>query len=294
MIAPPEKLYKYYSVNMNSLAALINKYSWYSHPKAFNDPFDANLIYGDNLDKLGLFSLDGTHTGKFSDIRILSLTSNEKNLLMWSHYASSHTGFCIEFTDYTDEEIDEFRSMGGIDSKIKDDQLNIIRNAKEVEYLSTKKINDFTFKIPLIDKDFEKYVKSLGETGPMIISRKIMQTIFMKHTNWEEEKEFRLLICGKINKAILPGKITGVYFGMNMSNDDKETLKNILYPDGQNWIKKDILDPDGPNRIKCHQMYRPDGKYSLEHEELKPGALTNKQYWCAIAKSKATPTKPAQ
>ncbi|MEC8104603.1 MAG: DUF2971 domain-containing protein [Pseudomonadota bacterium] len=37
----------------------------------------------------------------YGEVKISCFTTDVKNLLMWSHYASSHSGFCVEFsTDY--------------------------------------------------------------------------------------------------------------------------------------------------------------------------------------------------
>ncbi|MBE3830445.1 DUF2971 domain-containing protein [Vibrio parahaemolyticus] len=50
-------------------------------------------------------------------------------MLMWSHYADSHKGICIEYTGYTDKEIDDLlleRPAG-----ITRDMLCIVNNAKK-------------------------------------------------------------------------------------------------------------------------------------------------------------------
>tara|TARA_R110000868_G_scaffold110955_1_gene299961 strand:+ start:303 stop:1070 length:768 start_codon:yes stop_codon:yes gene_type:complete len=44
-------------------------------------------------------SLHNAQTTLLPQIGIFSLTKNPNNILMWSHYANSHEGFCLEFTE---------------------------------------------------------------------------------------------------------------------------------------------------------------------------------------------------
>lgn len=43
-------LYKYYAYNENSLSVLINKKIWLAKPKSFNDPFDSDINFEDNIE----------------------------------------------------------------------------------------------------------------------------------------------------------------------------------------------------------------------------------------------------
>lgn len=58
-----------------------------------NNPLQFNTLMDEAKDKLStVLSL------KFNElIGVLSLTEKPDNLLMWSHYAESHTGYCISF-----------------------------------------------------------------------------------------------------------------------------------------------------------------------------------------------------
>jgi len=47
--------------------------------------------------KIDLHRLRDDLQGDIDRARILSLTEKPGNLLMWTHYASSHTGVCLEF-----------------------------------------------------------------------------------------------------------------------------------------------------------------------------------------------------
>ena len=123
----PESLYKYYSLNNNSLDAFINHYLFSSHPMIINDKYDCagELIDYSNLNldtfihhlskELNLFSEDKVVQFFNSDEKwmldrsmanlnqiilfmkfgIISLTENPKDTLMWAYY-SQNSGFALK------------------------------------------------------------------------------------------------------------------------------------------------------------------------------------------------------
>jgi len=135
MLSPKvNKLYKYKRFDEYSLRMLLNNEIWFSKPSSFNDPFDCALnpaspkTSEDNrhqlfeiIDRLCspeeskikkdkiLLENKGKETLKVQDekvleyfeeakdIGILSLSEKNDSILMWSHYADNHEGFCIEF-----------------------------------------------------------------------------------------------------------------------------------------------------------------------------------------------------
>ena len=104
-------LYKYYAYNENSLSVLINKKIWVAKPESFNDPFDCNYNFSLKLDEEILkqgdsnikdIQINAAATNKvlkerFSNTGIFSMSKRNNSILMWSHYANQHKGFCIEF-----------------------------------------------------------------------------------------------------------------------------------------------------------------------------------------------------
>lgn len=226
------KLYKYYSVNKNSISSLVNKFVWYSAPNDFNDPFDTALIDNDFLRSIN-----------FNNEKIFCLTASYDNFLMWSHYADCHRGFCIEFTDYTDEELESLKNQGIFPSEAPNEKLAIIRNAKAVEYRSTKEIEDYVKKIPLEEIGFRKYYDEMeSEDRKKELISIIHHSSFVKHLNWSYEKEYRIINIVK-NIVHPPGKITAVYFGLKMSSSDKRCIGMIA-------------NPNLMNDCKLFQMYR--------------------------------------
>lgn len=118
----PKVLSKLYSLNHNSVDALINQYVYATHPWQLNDLFDCNeellnfddetvvrnilknIIPKDKLNKRireNFNNLKVLVQRNFREITyrkwgIFSMTGNPNNVLMWSYYGNNK-GFCIEF-----------------------------------------------------------------------------------------------------------------------------------------------------------------------------------------------------
>lgn len=129
----PRRLFCYQRIDPygHTLDIFRNKQIWFSKPSDFNDPFDCR-IYPDKIsanyiaDKApeSSFSRDFTREmlkNNLSDEKALEFirvaidnvisekgikcfTPYPDNLLMWSHYADSHKGICIEFDVLEDPE----------------------------------------------------------------------------------------------------------------------------------------------------------------------------------------------
>jgi hypothetical protein len=234
-----KKLFKYYSVNSNSISALANEFVWYANAGSFNDPFDTRIIENDLLQQLS-----------FSKEKILCLSEVNDNILMWSHYANSHKGFCVEYTDYSDEEIQYLKTKRLFPNQ-KNSKLTIIRNAKPVKYKTTQEINAIIKDIPQNDKHFLSLYNSLDKEKQKQLVEKIQTTSFIKHIDWSYEKEYRIINTSK-NTISFPGKLTAIYFGMNMSGAHKRMIGKIV-------------DPNLDKGITFYQMYRERGSYNLQY-----------------------------
>jgi len=117
-------------INKNTLAILEKGELYFSKPSDFNDPFDAKIDYDTNatdsemrcyFNRLKNQFLDSIYSQFDIDVlitkiengnvdksifapgvsmsadntKILCLSKDEKNILMWSHYAQNHAGICI-------------------------------------------------------------------------------------------------------------------------------------------------------------------------------------------------------
>lgn len=120
-------LYKFRADDENSEKIFTEHTLWFAHPKQFNDPFDcwANIQY---INRKGLYDLAENvpmsdtlkyiykngipvYTKEmykrdidevFNRIGICSFSKNCQNILMWSHYAQYHEGFCLQFDTLED------------------------------------------------------------------------------------------------------------------------------------------------------------------------------------------------
>jgi len=231
-MAPPDKIYKYVSFSEQNLENLKNNQLYLSIPSAFNDPFDCSFTpvyeeasntelaqyYKNELKKLSpekraesIKEFGNTPNEKFKrDVAnnlgawfteylpefkksgICCFSQYEKEILMWSHYAKSHTGFGLEF----DTQHDPFSMI------------------EEVDY---------TPDLPTLSP-----IKTVLEGGLEEIS--IMYRT--KYKTWEYEGEWRLFYDkGNTPFNYPPEALTGVYFGLNMKPAHKEIIALILKGD---------------------------------------------------------------
>ena len=225
-------LYKYRSYNKNSLSVLIDKKIWVSSPSAFNDPFDCKISLDKNYSNSDYtkFSMEvgldanqytkdtfqGIHdsyeNGKltktarhavdsaFKDIQkqvlntgVFSLSESKSNLLLWSHYADSHRGFCIEFERSPDSELG------------KDKQTSPVEYKKE---------------FPII---------KLSEIAPD--GMQLLRAILTKAIDWKYEKEWRMFFKKADTHHDLPARISSIIFGCRMAEKHKTKIKNIMNDD---------------------------------------------------------------
>ena len=129
----PQKLFKFSPINDNLIKSLKGGYLWHSRPSTFNDPFDCykHLLTfepteEDIIDfctrnfKEGQRPLDQqiaellNHPGKLAEAQrdsledsikgqgICCFAENFENTLMWSHYATHHSGICLVFEPHLD------------------------------------------------------------------------------------------------------------------------------------------------------------------------------------------------
>jgi hypothetical protein len=138
---------------------------------------------------------------------IYCVSESDRDALLWAHYASAHTGFCIEF---------EF--LGG--------------QPKQVTY------QDRLASIPLLD--FIKEFYRLGGID-MNLAIKIHNALHVKESRWSYEVEHRWLAAngiGKLSKGQKfmkvpydPSWVKAVIFGCRTSDELKSYIRaNLPFP----------------------------------------------------------------
>lgn len=162
--------------------------------------------------------------------RILCLSNQKDNILMWSHYADKHQGIVLGF-DFNDD-LDEYK------------------NIKKVAY-NSKKIEEFTHKIlnllfdyllvhpqdilsddisNKIDKIFSS--KKVEEYFINIFNQYIVEYFWIKYEIWAYENEYRLVVKeNSFDKDLIPFKqisLKEVIIGLKFNENNKEELDTIL------------------------------------------------------------------
>lgn len=244
------------------LNSLKNNQLWVASPKTFNDPYDCMMnidikdevlektkivlqeLFGDSIanellnktkdvqnqaidnlrpefDKIVKNGTEEIQEGLF--VSCFSELSNLNSILMWSHYSNQHQGFCVEY-DY--REINRLR--------IKDNTI-----------------------IPILYSDKPNICEVKIDTRVEILQYQL-GIAFTKSTEWEYEKEWRLI---EINDEDQKGKNgflipfvrpKRIYMGCRISDQLREDIIKCCYA----------------NNIDLYQMKLVSGTFRLEKEKV--------------------------
>ncbi|MFJ5159273.1 DUF2971 domain-containing protein [Pantoea sp. NPDC088449] len=208
----PEYIYKYQALNINNLSALNSSNLWFSDFASLNDPFEASYEVAAKL----IFSKDA-HNYRFDDVIKKSISKSavcsfskvspldkgnfKTTSLMWSHYANQFSGICIEFN--TQKLLSSLRT--------RENQLVF---SDSVTY--EDRIHEFNDFIQIFDVD----------------------VMFKKHSSWEYEDEFRIVLIGDINNegdsiqskglhSYDPTSISRIFIGGRMDIHQRHLLEVI-------------------------------------------------------------------
>ena len=218
----PRHLYKYQSLSAYSLAALTNNTVWLAKPSTFNDPFDCALtldrarftdslhhavdvavqrgliqdperpgLYDEQPGDLSAFeSMRAKLLATLSNVGICCYSATSKHMLMWSHYANHHRGFCVE---YSFSEGTQLRQL-----------------AEPVIYAS---------QMPSI---------SLADIAPGRREHAIALLWRTKAACWRYEREWRVLMSEGNMSYQAPAPVTSVIFGARMPEADRILVARAL------------------------------------------------------------------
>lgn len=218
----PSQLYKYQQLTAHSLASLLNETVWLSKPTSFNDPFDCAITLSKdklkesmdhavseiarmhhiskeqiaNHDKLtpqdenSYEWLRTSLKNTMQEVGVLCLSRTPSEILMWSHYADNHKGFCVEY-DCTE---------GTLLKKL----------AQPVRYSDS---------IPAL---------SLANLPSGAENNFLDACIYTKAKQWEYEQEWRVIMHegGRVFNA--PSATTSIIFGARMPIEEKVMLYQAL------------------------------------------------------------------
>jgi len=233
-MSTPSHLYKYQRVSQYSLQSLADRTVWLSSPASFNDPFDCAInldrnklkesvahavdVLAENgvvehsfhvsgaADKLAYMQLREGLRATMQKIGVLCLSETPNEILMWSHYADYHKGFCIEYR------VDE-------SSVLK-------RVAKPVRYTEI---------YPSLS------LKNLpGDTEENFID----VCVYTKAKQWSYEREWRVIMPGGEKLYRAPAPISAIIFGARMPDAHKQGIYEILIPTPDIEFKEAFLRED--------------------------------------------------
>ncbi len=230
---PPSRIYKYQALERQSLENLINQCIYFSKPDNFNDPFDCweaisfldpmtdedewKKIYKGVINaasnnnehiketeeearveiKKDLSRLLAKRQEALRGLGVACFSATQAdNILMWSHYADKHKGFCLEF----DTNYDPFKK------------------AEKVIY------SEKLLTVPFSELQEEHNNPNFREAAQKMVSDK-----YTKSIGWKYEQEWRIFHL-KANVAFRydASALTGIYFGCKMLERDKKIIHKAL------------------------------------------------------------------
>lgn len=143
-----------------------------------------------------------------TDAGILSFSATRDPILMWSHYADSHKGICVQFDTSVSESSD------------------IIGGAVQVDYQDN---------IPTVDY----YYLSKKDMA--------LQVVATKSTEWKYEDEWRTLEMDAARTTVPypPDALSGVILGKEISQENKDqVLELVAKQDHDVTVEQAALDPN--------------------------------------------------
>ena len=244
-MAKATSIFKYRDFSKTSLELLINKELWFAKPDTLNDPFECQMLFPDVLESIWRHhSMDDSEKIKIEEgleeqlreTGICSFSQTRQNQLMWAHYADEHKGFCIGFDESKLKATSERFHSQIVEYQSQLPYKGIIRRIKECE------------KNPPADRTLQNSAHAIA--GDILSS-----IIGIKYTNWEYEKEVRLIRFRFGALKFCPSTVVSIAFGLRMEERDKITIKKLL--SGSEW-----------QHLLWFQAKKQPDKFGLEFKEI--------------------------
>ena len=206
----PNFLFKYYPPGKYTNDAIERRYFWFSYFKNLNDPLEGRIKFSDKFIQTHFSCKTKDEIEKkkewlydYHGHALCCFTTNNTNMLMWSHYTNNHSGICAKFNCDADP---------------------IFEKAQKVEYSN---------KPPLIEKS-EDYIQSyFRKTTNWSYEREWRLFILLFGIlDREKDKDF---VNHKLN--FKPKCLDSIYFGINTTMETKSLLINISKKNYRKKIK---------------------------------------------------------
>ncbi|MHB1646801.1 MAG: DUF2971 domain-containing protein [Candidatus Acididesulfobacter diazotrophicus] len=275
----------------------------FSCPLDFNDPFDSYIAI--KKYEIPPEKIEDARIKTTKNQFVLSLTQSKDNILMWSHYAKSHKGFCIGFKS----NFKEFLESAEIAAEIKKDEsikdsLNLLqyqgllfeKDCFDLKSISESNIegmllgskvaselfNENLLFYPLSKVDYSenndmpgkydtlkhyKFIQGHHDGDARKEEAKIGVFLTTKNNLWGYEVEKRIITR---RNWICQGFIT--------RKDDanikfkKSLLKEIIFgvntPELQKYCIKNLIEKNGYKDVEFYQAERKEDKYELNINKI--------------------------
>lgn len=257
------KIYKYFSCNEKHIESFRENYLWFSKPKFLNDPFDCNISHYSQVlkdmkqqDKFPCrsapyFPPDFTDEVLYrlidsvNDYGVCCFSKEPDNELLWSHYAKSHSGICIE---YEAEELNDLAGRMRSELTNVDYEDTLIDLTQDIEW---KQTNNGCIYSPIRtilrdDRNFDKLWLKL---------------LTRKKTIWETEEEKRFIIMTGgvtlIEKGVVKGTIYDAGYKIPIK---REMITGIILGAKSDEITNEIKSIFGNSVI--YKKAKLDGKFN--------------------------------
>jgi Protein of unknown function (DUF2971) len=195
------ELYKY--CDKDGVNILRHKALKISRIDEFNNPYEFRIAKSDN-EKMNN-NIDALYKYQKEAYRVVCFSSQDNNIILWSHYSKNHTGILIKFDT---------------DLILVNGNENLSLYLEEVEYK-----NDM-IEIPPGFMELERNER-------MAIIKK---NTHRKYTDWKYEGEYRGIVTFDHSEykryiELNPKSILEVVIGLNYDLDTELSIKNILASD---------------------------------------------------------------
>lgn len=173
--------------------------------------FPENQVASENVKRI-LDNAETNITKKMNELfRIGCLATDYKNRLMWSHYADSHKGFCIEY---------DFSGT---------DETTLSMTPFPVVYSEER---------PLIP--WKAAIDNTPQNNAEA-TLQLMLGLLTKDAAWEYENEWRMILQNSDDPFAEMPPISCVYLGANISDEDKSRINEITSERGIS-VKQMVID----------------------------------------------------
>lgn len=238
-----QTLYKYRGYTAYALEMLINRELFFASPEKLNDPYDCRMNIRDSLraamdlaekdqnkqiqERLSrLRKIDHVYEKMdrhLASVGVFSLSRIPTHILLWSHYAANHTGFCVGFRLP--------------DSLTTHENPHHLVGASDVGYSAGNPFIEYFREIaaaPAVPEWNEFWVTLLS------------MGMCVKAESWEYEQEVRILRENPGSVPFSPSDLTEIIFGLNMASRNRETIRRILSSSEWSHVRfKEIARAEG-------------------------------------------------